>query len=908
MSQDLVALGVASANMAPNQPALDSGPLFVQAVNYAQSHGIAMVIADPGAYYFLTEAQPFITAHIDGVSNVTIDFQGADLYFAAVNVGLYFTNCSNLTVQNFTVDHLQPSFTQLRVSSVDPTLRQIQFTVQPGWQNPSALNTLLNNPKVVFSSPAQTDVFIFRNGRLWANYTPMPVQQPFNDNYLTIGPNNFDNSALLASIRPGDIAVLRVRVGTDAVSVSDCLSCTFRDIRIYSGLVGINLSGGNSSSSVLERIYVMPKPGTDRLVSTLADGITLTHPGPHDTVRLSRAIRTLDDGFSPHVWVWGSVLSLINSRTAVITAAGITAMAQYRPLPNLSNVAFERASDGTILATAVVSDQTPITSVSGVNQATVTFDRDLPANVVGAYLYSTDASWRGDGLRLERNTVQEQGFARGVSLWGLMNMTLSGSYLHRTAMTGVHIIHKMGTADWQVPPNVGITLKNNVIDGAPTELDAQANLEVAAVEANAFAPTSLMSTSPNQNLTFNGNFIANAARSAFSVANTTGATLTGNYLLHPNNNPRTDRIGGVFAPEVLKPISILTSANVSNINNPVDLTSGQMWVTDTQYRELAAYAPGTTIRLNAYNLGTRANISFTLTDADGISTAMPIVSATTHAVDVTIPASAGLGGAYVTAVSGTSKLFSTLFVDSQDNNPSLNGCTYELSPSAGTVAATPGTFDILVVTQAGCSYQALDTDSFVTVGGSMTGTGVVSVNFASNPGVARASTIEIAGQPFNVTQSSAVTAVSVTPSYGIGTSQTFSAVYSDSNGFADINTAMLNINNSSSLASACVVRFSLASYQFFLMDDVGSSWIGPVTLGSTTLQNSQCTLNVQTSSFSASANNLTVSYALSFAASFSGAKSVFLNVSNNSALSSGWQAIGTWTVGLKKRGIQQTSQ
>ena len=81
----------------------------------------------PGAYYFLSEAQPFVTVSLNQVSNLTIDFQGADLYFAAVNYGLVFSACSNLIVENFTIDRLQPGYTQLRVTSVDPSLRQIKL-------------------------------------------------------------------------------------------------------------------------------------------------------------------------------------------------------------------------------------------------------------------------------------------------------------------------------------------------------------------------------------------------------------------------------------------------------------------------------------------------------------------------------------------------------------------------------------------------------------------------------------------------------------------------------------------------------------------------------------------------------------------------------------------------------------
>ena len=135
-----------------------------------------------------------------------------------------------------------------------------------------------------------------------------------------------------------------------------------------------------------------------------------------------------------------------------------------------------------------------------------------------------------------------------------------------------------------------------------------------------------------------------------------------------------------------------------------------MFVTDTQYRELAAYAPGGTIRLNAYNIGALASPTVTLTDADGETTAMTIQSTTAHALDVQLPAAAALGGAFVTLTSGGAKYFGTLFVDSQDNIPAVNGCTYESSVSSTSVPSGASSVPILVVTQAGCTYQVASSD------------------------------------------------------------------------------------------------------------------------------------------------------------------------------------------------------
>ena len=75
-----------------------------------------------------------------------------------------------------------------------------------------------------------------------------------------------------------------------------------------------------------------------------------------------------------------------------------------------------------------------------------------------------------------------------------------------------------------------------------------------------------------------------------------------------------------------------------------------------------------------------------------------------------------------------------------------------------------------------------------------------------------------------------------------------------------------------------------------------------------TLQNSQCTFNLQNSSVVSGGNNLTVNYALTFSNTFAGAKSIFMDVSNNADLNTGWQLRGSWLVGIKKTGAQLTSQ
>ena len=759
LSADLVRLGIASANLVPNQASLDAGPLMESGVRYATSHQITRVIADSGAYYFLAPSAVSAGAHavFAGSATVplTIDLQGSDLYLARAGlIGLFLTGGTNVTLQNFTVDYLQQNYTQTLVTGVNAAQRQIQFTVQPGWQAPSALNALLP------AGQGEAYVYVFRQGQPWAGYSRMPAVAPFTDSSVTL--TNATATAPVAAIRAGDVLVVEARTGGNAILATGLTGSTLRNIKIYSGGSGVRLL--RATASLLERVIVMPRPGTDRLISTVADGIQPQQLGVNNTIRLCRSIRTGDDGFSPVTWAYGSVQSVTGARSVQVQGDPATALNSSFPLPNGSTVAFERATDGGIVATAVLVAQAAAPAAGGLPQIVLTFDRDLPAAVTGTWAYATDASWRGSNLLMERNAVEQQASFRGFSIWGLMNATLYGNYVHRSSAAGIDIVHQLRVGDWIVPPVVNLTLINNVIDGTNTSGGENDPITLAGIESLATTPSGApMATSPHQNISLTANFIANPGRSALWLGNTTGAVLDNNTLFNPNDLPGLaigfDSVS--TAAQAREPLVVQNSQNVSLGTNPVDSASRRVLITDTGHRPLAAYAPGSTLRLSAFALGALVNPSVTLTDADGKASPLTISATSPHALDVVLPATVGLGGAVVSVQAGSASFLGTLFVDSQDNLPTLNQPTYLVSAGATTAPAAASTLSFLVVTDEGNAYAPTATDPFVTVGGGGTGTGVVTVSLAANPGGARTTTIEIAGQPFPLTQAGAADPVIV---------------------------------------------------------------------------------------------------------------------------------------------------
>src|ERR1019366_2432873 len=143
----------------------------------------------------------------------------------------------------------------------------------------------------------------------------------------------------------------------------------------------------------------------------------------------------------------------------------------------------------------------------------------------------------------------------------------------------------------------------------------------------------------------------------------------------------------------------------------------------------------------------------------------------------------------------------------------------------------------------------------------------------------------------------AVQAVSVTPSTGTGSSNTFSFLYSDANGASDLGILQVVVNSSLSGYQGCYISIDPVHKTLLLLNDGATAWQGPITLPTTsTLANSQCTINGGSSSIALSGNNATVNLALSFSSSFGGVKSVYGYAQAAGGLNSGWTALGNWTV------------
>ena len=138
-----------------------------------------------------------------------------------------------------------------------------------------------------------------------------------------------------------------------------------------------------------------------------------------------------------------------------------------------------------------------------------------------------------------------------------------------------------------------------------------------------------------------------------------------------------------------------------------------------------------------------------------------------------------------------------------------------------------------------------------------------------------------------------VTAVSITPASGTGSSATFAAQLSDSSGAANLSTVFVLFSGP---GTSCLVYYDRTSNMIAVLNDAGTAYTSGLAGGSGTVANSRCGITLMNTTAVVSGTTLTLNLAMSFTGAFTGAKDVYLYGANTAGLNSGWQQRGTWTV------------
>jgi uncharacterized protein (TIGR03437 family) len=418
-----------------------------------------------------------------------------------------------------------------------------------------------------------------------------------------------------------------------------------------------------SPNTTVEQVQVIPRPGTDRLVSSNADGISAVQLGQNLTIRRSRVIRSGDDGISPNSQQLAIVTGQTSSRTIQVNRSA------FSNFPDQLQVQFIDNKTGFPAVTAHIVSQNPPYSTSTPafgSAVTVTLDQDAPTLAVNDAMVYADPAFRGAGLTIENNLVQDVLHARGMSLWGLLGGTIAGNMIRNVPWSGISVIEQESTQTWMTGPVANLTLQNNSIEqfsaGFGTAVvSALGGINVEADDLN-FAP---VAGSPLSNLTLQNNFVSTGPYSGIHLGNVNVASVSGNTLMNVSTNPNANNPNPAWIPLLKQPLAVTASSGVNSTSNTIDATTAQAYVTSSIDFSNKAIAPDSWAAVLGSNLAPKPDLAttaplpamldgviVTIVDSTGVSHAAPILFVSSFQINFLVPGDCALGAAVVTVTSG----------------------------------------------------------------------------------------------------------------------------------------------------------------------------------------------------------------------------------------------------------------
>ena len=139
--------------------------------------------------------------------------------------------------------------------------------------------------------------------------------------------------------------------------------------------------------------------------------------------------------------------------------------------------------------------------------------------------------------------------------------------------------------------------------------------------------------------------------------------------------------------------------------------------------------------------------------------------------------------------------------------------------------------------------------------------------------------------------------VAVSPNAGSGTSQTFSIAATDTNGYASVSQANVVFGTQVGAASSCYVQYTPSTKTLSLANNANTGSTSAVLGTSTTLQNSQCTVNARSATVSGAGSTLTLHLPMTFSKNgYKGARTIYTFATDQGGTTTGWLNSGSWNV------------
>jgi parallel beta-helix repeat protein len=538
-------------NMTPNT-FQDSTPLLNDAVRWVSHYNsgnpttpYTTIKAERGVYYFLAipEAGGGRPVYVvvqpenkyDQLKDVTIDLEGSELLFSQAEYEAFTINgCQNLTLQNFSIDYITIPFTQLCVQGIVSST-QITVAVQP---TEPPQTPYVDVYQLSQTQPGATlHGFDFRNGQPQYASGRSTIQAPAGpSSTLTLVQGS------TSSIQVGDVFEVEARGGGPAIWLETSSDILLKDIAIYSsGGVGIitNYSPGVS----IQNVSIVPRPGTNRLVSTNAGGIAVNQTAANNTILNCTIVGTQDDsisgnsaalGYSQQEVLVGPTLVLAQPLTSLVTPCTKVYFVDPKTVTPIHDLLSLKLAIRTIESVATIN-----------GQLNVTMTTDLPPLPVYSMMYAVNPATRGHGLLIDSNTISTNTLARGIALSGQTGVTISNNLIVSTEEAGILCANGYGPDPKEKAvhstygPMSHLKIHNNVLIDADSGTGSGLGLtELAAIQL----VIGNLNDDPvkipvSRDVIVTNNEIVNTPRTGIWLMNAAGGLVAGNTLTNTGYDP-----------------------------------------------------------------------------------------------------------------------------------------------------------------------------------------------------------------------------------------------------------------------------------------------------------------------------------------------------------------------------------
>ncbi|MBI4979198.1 MAG: hypothetical protein HZC28_17080 [Spirochaetes bacterium] len=489
----------------------DAAPAIYRAAASATQTAAASAVIEfsTGVYYVMPPVTNQIAAlDFSGISNVTFRGKGTNtvILVGRPPYGAFrFSRCLNIAVENIAIDYAVVPFTQGTIDSVDMNAGWYDLAVDAGY--PSPLEPFFADAKASWGIKAVPGVFY-----------DLIVHRP---SAITLrGERMFrfaykDGATIKkAGLAAGDRFAHGFRwYVQSAVGAWDCTDVRVKNVAIYAA-PAVTTTWANTSNVTIDGLTIARKPGSDRLISSCADGIHSFGVRGTFIIENCRFEAMLDDAVNIHcraALVWSNISPtefVINNSGTFRCAAG-DRIQLFDPLAGKIRTETRVAAIETI--SPFLNRITVTSPISGLTAGKTTRDAD---NV-----YNLDAS--GGRVIIRSNYF---GRHRGRSILIKSDALIHDNRFENIDGLAIAIIKESEYAEGPVPHDIAI--ERNTFTGVP-RLGSYAQ---PAIRAMVSAHGGMSSNRDIRNIVIRDNSFLEPRVGGIDLRNTAGAAIESNVF------------------------------------------------------------------------------------------------------------------------------------------------------------------------------------------------------------------------------------------------------------------------------------------------------------------------------------------------------------------------------------------